>query len=136
MKKREAKLKLCLVLGTFQETLTRNHYLSFIFHRFLRCLHRTIAKCARGSYFIGSIVLGKNKQVKNMFTKERQVVCFKSLNKLINFTFIFKRMIFYCRRCIYQLDYGLRLRLHLSNQVHEPCIRSSNWVTSKHICNL
>ena len=44
-------------------------------------------------------------------------------------------MIFYCRHCIHLLDYGLSLRLHLSNQVHEPCIRSSTWVTLKRICN-
>ena len=64
VKKRDAKIRVRLVLGTFQETLTRNHHLSFIFHRFLRRLCRTIAKCAWGSYVIGGIVLGKNKQVK------------------------------------------------------------------------
>ena len=34
-------------------------------------------------------------------------------------------MIFYCRHCVHWHDYGLPLRLHLSNQVHQPCIRSS-----------
>ena len=58
------KLRVRLVLGTFPETLTRNHHLSFVFHQFLRCLRRTTVKCARGLYFIGSIVLDNNKQVK------------------------------------------------------------------------
>ena len=44
-------------------------------------------------------------------------------------------MIFYCRHCIHLLDYGLSLRLHLSNQMYEPCIQSSTWVTLKRICN-
>ena len=36
-------------------------------------------------------------------------------------------MTFYCRHCVHWLDYGLLLRLHLSNQVHEPCIRSGGF---------
>ena len=61
---RENPVREHLVSGTFSENLTRNRHLSFIFHWFLRHLRRTIVKCTRGSYFIGSIVLGKNKQVK------------------------------------------------------------------------
>ena len=36
VKKFEAKLRVRLALGTFLETLTRNHHLSFIFHQFLK----------------------------------------------------------------------------------------------------
>ena len=67
-----------------------------------------------------------------MFTNECQVVCFKSLNNVINFTFILNDFLLSTLRT---LAYGLPLRLHLSNQVYEPCIRSSKWVTSKSICN-
>ena len=35
VKKCEAMLRVRLVLGTFPETLTRNHHLLFIFHQFL-----------------------------------------------------------------------------------------------------
>ena len=35
VKKFETMLRVSLVLGTFPETLTRNHHLSFIFHQFL-----------------------------------------------------------------------------------------------------
>ena len=45
-------------------------------------------------------------------------------------------LIFYCRHSVHWLDYGLPLRLNLSNQVHEPCIRSSKWISSKRMCNL
>ena len=62
-----------------------------------------------------------------MFTNEHQDVCFKSLNNVINFTLVFKWMTFFCQHCIHWLDYGLPSRLHLSNQVHEPCIRSGGF---------
>ena len=64
VKKFEAKLRVRLVLGTFPETVTRNHHLSLIFHQFLRLFCHTITKCAKRSYCVTSIVLGKNKHVK------------------------------------------------------------------------
>ena len=63
VKKFEAKLRVRLVLGTLPETITRNHYVSFIFHQFLRLFCHTITKWATRSYCILSIVLGKNKHV-------------------------------------------------------------------------
>ena len=57
-------VRVCFVLGTFPETLTRNHYLSFIFYQFLRVFCCTITKCAMQLHCITSIVLGKNKHVK------------------------------------------------------------------------
>ena len=47
---------MCLVLGTFPETLTRNHHLSFIFHQFLRLFCRTVMKCTMRSYCVTIIV--------------------------------------------------------------------------------
>ena len=40
---------------------------------------------------------------------------------------------FLLQHCVHWFDYGLPLRLHLSNQMHEPCIQSSKWVYV--ICN-
>ena len=68
-------------LGPFTHPLSSSpsvdHDLSFLFHRFLKRLRHTIAKCARGSYFI---VLGKNKQVKRCLPMSAKLC---ALNHLI-----------------------------------------------------
>ena len=90
MKKLEAKLRVRFVLGTFPETLTRNDHLSLPVLKTPRLYNREV-RYAIVLSSVGSIVLGNIKQAQfMMFINEHQVVSFKSLNNVINFTFIFK----------------------------------------------
>ena len=111
------------MLGTFLETLTRNQHLSFVSPWFLRVICHTIAKYIMRSYFVRSIVLSKNKQVKICLPMSAKLCALNHLTLwLISLSFSNE---WFSIVDIAYIGLTMALRLDLSNHVHQPCIRSS-----------
>ena len=92
----EAKCRVHHVLRTFPQSITRNQHKPFIF----KIGFKTVLSYNHEVHYLMVLLykhhFGQVWTGKNMFTNECQIVCFKSLTHVINFTFICKLMTSHC----------------------------------------